>query len=205
MRKNIVECLGTFFLVYAIGFSQEPLAIGLMLSVMVYIGGHISGAHYNPAVTIGFLIRRKIAASEAGGYVVSQLMGALLAAFAHHAVLGTSMTPTPAPGVSIGTAIFLEAVSTFALVIVIFTVATAKQLQGNFIYGFAIGLTVTALAMSVGSTCGGAFNPAVAFGPMIQDVLTGTPASSNILVYLVGPVLGGIVAPFVFNFVNNEP
>src|SRR5690606_23712284 len=185
MRNNLVELIGTFFLVLAVGFTGDPLAIGLMLAVAIYTGGHISGAHYNPAVTLGFLARKDLTVSEAFAYIVSQLLGASLAAGVFFLVHGKTFAPAPGAGFGATPATCIELLGTFLLVLVIFNVARAKELKGNFVYGFAIGLTITAVAYSGGPVSGGAFNPAVALGPMLVDLVQGGSAIQNVLIYLV--------------------
>jgi len=203
-QKNLIECIGAYFLVLAIGFSGNPLAIGLMLAVMVYCGGHISGAHYNPAVTFGFLVGRKMGLSQVLGYWVSQIMGAFLAAFTFYLVQHKTFAPQPAAGVSFLQACSMEAICTFALVLVIMSVATAKKLEGNFVYGFAIGLTVTASAYVAGGISGGAFNPAVGMGPILVDIIFGSGSPSHIILYIVGPLLGAAMAAKVFEYLNQS-
>ena len=198
MKKYITEFIGTFFLVLTIGLTGNPLAIGAVLMVMIYAGGHISGAHYNPAVTIAVLIRGKISTGEAMVYLGSQLAGALAAAL----VVGI-FKEVPAEAMqSLDTtkAIVAEVIGTFALAYVVLNVATAKSNAGNSYYGLAIGFTVFAMAMAFGDYSGGAFNPAVAVGASVMKAF----AWSNIWIYLVGCFGGAILAALVFNMNNEE-
>lgn len=204
MRKNLMELIGTFFLVTTIGFSGEPLAIGLMLTVMVYCGAHISGAHYNPAVTLALYFRNNISINTAVSYWISQILGATLAGIFHYVTFTESFAPSPADNVSFTLAIFIEALATAALALVVLNVVFAPKLKGNYIYGLAIGLTVTALAYSFGDLSGGAFNPAVAIGPMLVDYATGGSYVNNMCLYLVGPFLGGFIASTVYGYTNSS-
>src|SRR6266581_2599855 len=155
MNKYIAEFIGTFFLVLTIGCTGvgacviAPLAIGAALMVMVFAGGHISGAHYNPAVTLGVLIRGKVNAADVVPYMVAQLAGAAIAAiavtkFLRAGVAVTAITP------HVGSALLAEFLFTFALVYVVLNAATAEGTSGNSFYGLAIGMTVMTGAFAVG-------------------------------------------------------
>src|SRR6266446_1617671 len=164
-RKLIVEFIGTFFLVYVIGCVSlqahvllGPLAIGASLMVMIFAGGHISGGHYNPAVTLGVWIRGACSALEAGFYLVAQVIGAIVAALAAEFLLGHGSSPA-ASTVTVAQVMLAEALGTFALVYTVLNVATAPATAGNSFYGLAIGFTVFAQAVAVGKVSGGAFNP----------------------------------------------
>ena len=198
MKKYITEFIGTFFLVLTIGLTGNPLAIGAALMVMIYAGGHISGAHYNPAVTLAVLIRGRISISDAMVYMSSQLAGALAAAL----VVGI-YKQAPAEAIqSLDTtkAIVAEAIGTFALAYVVLNVATAKGNAGNSYFGLAIGFTVMAMAFAFGEYSGGAFNPAVAVGASVMKAFEW----GNIWIYLVGCFGGAILAALVFNMNNAD-
>ena len=204
MRNYLMEFIGTMFLVLAIGFSNNPLAIGLMLMAMVYMGGHISGGHYNPAVTLAVFIRGKIEGKFVAGYMISQVLGAFTAALIFYLINSHSFYPAPAEGVVLWKTILLELIFTFALCSVVLATATNETISGNYIYGLAIGLTVTASAYSVGSITGGAFNPSVFLGPMLMDVITGGTSYNHLLLYLIGPFSGGVLAAIVYKYLNKN-
>ena len=211
-RKLVTEFVGTFFLVLTIGLAVlgevevAPLAIGSVLMVMVYMGGHVSGAHYNPAVTLAVWLRGKMPASEVAPYVGAQLVAAFAAAFVAHAVLGGTFAPAPAEGVSLAAFFAIEVLFTFALVLVVLNVATAPTTAGNSYYGLAIGFTVLAGAFVAGPISGGAFNPAVGLGPILVDALFGDGrALGGLWVYLVAPTLGALLAVPVYKMQNPEP
>jgi aquaporin Z len=205
-RKWIVEFIGTFFLVYVIGCVSlqdhvllAPLAIGASLMVMIFAGGHISGAHYNPAVTLGVWIRGACTSREAGFYLLAQLIGAVVAALAAGFLLGHGSTV----GASTATAaqvILAEALGTFALVYTVLNVATAPATAGNSFYGLAIGFTVFAQAVAVGKVSGGAFNPAVAVGVVVLGLANG----ANLWIYWLSEFVGAAVAAVLFLVVNQE-
>ncbi len=202
MRNYLMEFIGTMFLVLTIGLAGDPIAIGVVLMVMVYMGGHISGAHYNPAVTLAVWMRGKLNASQVPGYVVAQILGAIAAALIYYLIKGSTFSPSPGAGVLPWKATLLELLFTFALCSVVLTVATTKKLEGNYIYGLAIGFTLLTSAMSIGSISGGVLNPAVAIGPMIVKTLMDGNAFGPILIYIIGPLLGGAFAARIYLYLN---
>jgi aquaporin Z len=205
MKKYITELIGTFFLVFVIGLSGNPLAIGGILMAMVFMGGHTSGAHYNPAVTLAILIRKKIDLKDAMMYMVFQIIGALLAATAFHFMYGKTFAPMPDHSINILKPLFIETAFTFALATVVLNVATHSGTSGNSFYGFAIGFTVLAAAIAGGSISGGAFNPAVGIGPIVVDAIFGTgKAMHDLWLYLVGPFAGGAIAAIMFKVMHPE-
>jgi len=205
MKKYITEFIGTFFLVLVIGLSGNPLAIGSILMVMVYMGGHISGAHYNPAITLALMMRKKIGSTEAAMYMVFQVVGAILAAMFVYLLTRQTFGPTPKEGYNILKPLFIEGAFTFALASVVLNVAATKATSGNSYYGLAIGFTVLAGAVAGGPISGGAFNPAVGIGPLVIDQAFARSGNiSNIWIYLVGPFAGGATAAIVHGFTNPE-
>jgi aquaporin Z len=200
MRKYLTEFIGTFFLVFTIAMTAEPLAIGAVLMVMVFAGGHISGAHYNPAITLAILIRGRIKWKEAFPYMIVQVAGAVVAAFAAGWLLeNPDVTAQHLDGKTVE-ALTAEIIGTFALAFVVLNVATARGTSGNSFYGLAIGFTVFAMASAVGGISGGAFNPAVAIGMSVFKAFHW----ANIWIYLVACFGGSILAALVFNFSNPD-
>ena len=204
MNKYIAEFIGTFFLVLTIGCTVigggsgviPPLAIGAALMVMIFAGGHISGAHYNPAVTIGVLIRGKVNAVDVVPYILAQVLAATVAATAVKFLrAGIDVTPLEP---NIGPALLAEFLFTFALVYVVLNSATAEGTSGNSFYGLAIGMTVMTGAFAVGNISGGAFNPAVAIG----ICMLGLSTWGNIWIYLVANFAAAVVAAVIFNLIN---
>lgn len=204
MKKHITEFIGTFFLVLVIGLSGNPLAIGSILMVMVYMGGHISGAHYNPAITLALLMRKKIGSTEAVTYMVVQVIGALMAALFVYLLTGETFGPAPKVGYNILKSVFIEGAFTFALASVVLNAAATKATSGNSYFGLAIGFTVLAGAIAGGPISGGAFNPAVGIGPLVIGTAFGGADISNIWIYLVGPFGGGAAAAIVHQFTSGE-
>lgn len=204
--KYSVEAIGTFFLIFAIGASIRtgnplaPIAIGATLMAMIYAGGHISGAHYNPAVTMAVLTRGRISLHNAIGYWISQIAGAAAGAMAVMAVIPRTVDITPQPTGHIIAVAIAEILFTFALCHVVLNVATSKDHKSNSFYGLAIGFTVTAGALCVGGLSGGAFNPAVVIGGSAMGLFSW----SAIWVYLASQITAGIAAGALFRWQNPD-
>jgi aquaporin Z len=203
MRKYAVEFIGTFFLVLTVGCSVlagggviAPLAIGSALMVMVFAGGHISGGHYNPAVTLGVFIRGRCPAADVVPYWIAQIVGGSAAALVVSVLRPDAAVTAGNPDVV--PALVAEFLFTFALVYVVLNVATAKGTANNSFYGLAIGFTVMTGAFAVGDISGGAFNPAVATGITIM----GLSSWSNIWIFLAANFAAGAVAGLVFKALN---
>lgn len=207
MNKYITEFIGTMFLVLVVGVAaiggaagaMAPVAIGTILMVMVYAGGHISGAHYNPAVTLAVLIRGKIDMGGAITYWIAQIGGALAAWAIATFIFDVEGAGTSAVK-SVGQGLTAEILGTFALAYVVLNTATAKGTNGNSFYGLAIGFTVLTCAFTFGGFSGGAFNPAVAIGACLMKGFLW----ADLWIYLVGCLAGGALAAIVFNMNNPE-
>jgi aquaporin Z len=197
-RKLTIEFIGTFLLVFTIGMAVHsagalaPLAIGAVIMVLVFAGGHISGGHYNPAISLAVFARGKLTGREYGAYAVVQVVGAILAGLLIKAL--AYAPAAAAPVASQGRMLIVEFLFTFLLCFVVLNVATSKDTENNSFYGLAIGFTVAAGAFAVGPISGGVFNPAVAFGGSVLGMLTW----SNLWVYLLAQLIGGAVAAGVF-------
>jgi aquaporin Z len=199
--KYVYEFIGTFFLVLTVGMTVinpgsagalAPLAIGSVLAVMVYAGGYLSGAHYNPAISLAVYLRGKLSLSDLGLYWIAQLLAGIVAAYAAIYLKGHSHD---APlQLDTWRALLAEFLFTFALCYVVLNTATAVETAGNSYFGFAIGFTVLAGAYAVGAISGGAFNPAVALGITIMNL--SVPA--NLWIFIVGNLAGGVAAALIF-------
>lgn len=204
MQKYLTEFIGTFFLTLTACLTvsgERPipaLAIGSSLMIMVYMGGHISGGHYNPAVSLAVLLRKKFPSSDFVPYVISQLLGGTAAAWIAYLVVGKTINVAPGAGVSITSALLVEALFTFALALTVLNVACSEKTKGNSFYGLAIGFTVVVGAFAGGWISGGAFNPAVGTGPNVINALFGGGTWGNIWIYYAGPLAGGALAAVVF-------
>ena len=203
MNKYIIEFIGTFFLVLIIGLTSNPIAIGLGLAVLVYMGAHISGAHYNPAVSLAMLINKKLSPKELGFYIFYQLLGAVFATYTLY-FLGNEDFSVVSNTSDISQFIVAEILFTFLLVFVILNVALNKNIEGNQYFGLAIGLTVAAGAFSVGDISGAVFNPAISFGASVYsfidpEVGTNALVSSDFFIYyLITGIVGAVVASYAY-------
>jgi len=217
LAPYIVELIGTAMLTFTVGCSGltqsgSPstkefggLSIGFSLIVLVFLGGHISGGHYNPAVTMGVLLtmRSKISPSKAVGYILVQLLGSLLgAALVNVCTGGGLFGPQVGDGYSLINGIVSEIIATFLLVSVVLNVATTQAQENNSFFGLAIGLTVACMAIAVGGISGGAFNPAVGTGPHILRWMVNGSGYKSFWIYWVGPLLGAALAALLFRVTN---
>jgi aquaporin Z len=210
MRVYLTEFIGTFFLVLTVGLtvlSETPfaaLAVGGSLMVMVFMGGHISGAHYNPAVSFAVALRRRLSWGQMGAYMASQILGALVAALLVQLIMGRTFAPEPAHGLAAWKAVLVEGLYTFALALVVLNVATIQKTKGNSFYGLAIGFTIVVAVIAGGPLTGGAFNPAVGIGPIVVHSLLGDGSPAWMWLYVVGPMLGALVAAGVFRLQGED-
>ncbi|HXN35854.1 MAG TPA: aquaporin [Opitutaceae bacterium] len=207
MKRYLVEFIGTFFLVFTVGSTViapgagplAPLAIGASLMVMIFAGGHVSGGHFNPAVTLAVWMRGKCDTKDVVPYWIAQVAAAFVAAWIVHKI---KMAGAAQPLVlaSWKPAFVAEFLFTFALCWVVLNVATSKGTSGNSFYGLAIGMTVMTGAFAVGNVSGGAFNPAVATG----ITLMGLSYWGNLWVLLAGEAAGAVAAAAAYRVVNGS-
>ncbi len=208
-NKLITEFIGTFFLVLTIGCTGipkdpgviAPLAIGAALMVMVFAGGHISGAHYNPAVTLAVWMRGGCDGKTAMSYMITQAVAGVVAALTVAFLVGWG---TPLEIKAVPQAFLAEFLFTFALAYVVLNTATVKSTEGNSYFGLAIGMTVMVGAFAVGPISGGAFNPAVAVGVAFMQLIQ----TGDIWIHLLADFAGGAVAALAFRAIHrpvNEP
>jgi aquaporin Z len=206
MNRYLVEFVGTFFLVLVVGMTViapgagviAPLAIGSTLMIMVYAGGHISGGHYNPAVTLSVWLRGKCPFKDVVPYMLAQVLAGLAAAFV--VKYFKQDAPVVAMTPDVARSLLNEFLFTFALCYVVLNTATSSKNAGNSYYGLAIGFTVVIGAFAGGAISGGAYNPAVAVGITAM----GLSALNNIWIFLVANLLAGAFAAAVYRLVNPE-
>jgi len=200
--KLITEFIGTFFLTLTIctaaafgsAGSHAPFAIASTLMVMIYAGGHVSGAHYNPAVTISIYMRGACDKSDVAPYIASQLTAGVAAALVASNVLMPNADVSP-KAMDTTPALAAELMFTFALAYVILNVATSESTEGNGYYGAAIAFVVLAGALTVGSISGASFNPAVTASLVSAGVLE----AADSWVHIAPQLVGGALAALVFN------
>lgn len=218
-QKLIVEALGAFALCFfsigAVVLTQGQdivaigIATGLAIGVMVAAAGHISGGHYNPAVTAGMLVTKRIGVTDGVAYIIAQMVGAVLGAGAITLAyldvdrnrvnlglptVGTSLVADPAVDLTATNALAMEAILTFFLVLVIFGTAVDKRSIGRWVAPLAIGITIAIGNMAGVAASGAAMNPIRWFGPAViqQDW-------ANAWVWIVGPVVGGLLAAVLYD------
>ncbi len=214
-KNYLAEFIGTFALVFigagavlvngltngAVGVVGIALAHGLVLMTMIYSLAHISGAHFNPAVTIAMLVNKRIELAKAVTYLIAQLLGAsvagLLLLFLYPQASGEQLYGFP-PELGFGFGTLLEAVLTFFLVFTIYGVAVNKQAPVGF-FGLAIGAVLIYDIVVGGTQTGAAMNPARAFGPALASGVW-----SPQLIYWIGPIFGALVASFVYEYLFLE-
>jgi len=217
----IMEFIGTFFLTASIAFNlinflrsdqvfemQAALGIGTCLVAVVYAGGHLSGAHYNPSITISVWVsrRNKITTLDAAIYIIVQLFAAFLAGLFQWAILSETFRIAPASNVALFGAVVVEWFWTFLLDFVVLQTATTTPQAGNSFFGMAIGFAVLSGICSAGYVSGGALNPAILLGLNFADALAHGDISrlEYTWIYLLGGSLGGISAGLLFHVTNTD-
>jgi len=195
LSQLLTEFLGTFFLVLTVVLSDgEGFVIGPCLMVLVYMGGHLSGAHYNPAVTLGVTLRGACDRKMAVYYVIVQFIAALMAGTIGDSLMRREgyvlLSPSPGPGYNVLQAFFAETMHTFLLLLVVLNVATAKKTDKNSYFGLAIGVTVLVGVKTIGPISGGVFNPAVGFGLIVNALWYQSQTLRYLWIYLTAPFLG---------------
>mmetsp|Transcript_9416 Transcript_9416/g.14100 ORF Transcript_9416/g.14100 Transcript_9416/m.14100 type:complete len:293 (+) Transcript_9416:93-971(+) len=205
------EFFGTMMLTLVIALTAgkevlAPLAIGGILMSMIFTYGHISGANYNPAVSLAVLVRGKITSAVFGGYVLSQLLGGICGAlFAKLIVFEDSSNlvdlPLPSPSIEVWKAFLLELVFTYTLCTTVLNTATTTSIGPNSFYGLAISFVVMAGAVASGGYSGAVFNPAVAIGLYTAH---GTTDGGMLWLYWIAPMMGGIISGIMFHILNSS-
>lgn len=201
MKRELVEFIGTFFFILTIVMTGNPIAIAAMLMAWVYIGGFVSGGHYNPAVSLAAALRGKLSWTHLPSYWIAQILGGFAAfALAHFL---RSRVIMPAPQVGLFPAFIVEVLLAFVLALVVLTVATSAKFKDSRIFGVAIGFTIPALAYLGTPISGGLFNPAIALGAALFGLLQGMVITwPHILMYVTGALLGGFLAAWAFYYFN---
>lgn len=201
MKKLVVEFLGTFFFILTIAMTSNPFAIAAMLMAWVYIGGYISGAHYNPMVSLAVALVGKLSWKKLPWYMLAQVLGGILAFIMTRFWHGMITIPMPGVHVTLLQAFIMEVLLAFVLALVILVVAMSEKFKGNDIFGLAIGFTIPALAYLGGPISGGLFNPAIALGATIVGIFGGAPIVwEHLIMYVAGAFLGGFLAACAFKY-----
>lgn len=200
-KRYVMEFLGTFFLTTAIVFTRDPLAIGLMLVALVYIGGHVSGANYNPALSLAAYLRGRLSQKDLLAYWGSQFLGACVAVWMYKLVANSLyIVDVQQELMGTGISFFSEALLSLVLVMTFLTVTQASKFNNSTVYGVAIGLALMAIAF-----LGGLFNPAVGLAAMVCRFVSGGDMATwqAVLVLVGGPLSGGAVAAYLYEYLND--
>ncbi|MCL4361810.1 aquaporin [Candidatus Dependentiae bacterium] len=199
MKKLVMEFLGTFFLVLTVAVTGNPLAIASVLMAWTYIGGFVSGAHYNPAVSLAVGIRSGHEWIHIAYYTLAQVLGGIIAYATTYYLHGSIHIPAPAVGLV--QAFIVEILLAFVFTLVVLTVSTAEVFKNNYVFGFAIGFTIPALVYLGTPISGGLFNPAIALGANLLGVIRGMPVMwSEVGMYVGGALIGGALAAYAFDY-----
>ena len=204
MKRYLIELIGTFFVVVAISFTgnSNPIAVGLMLMSMVYLASHVSGAHFNPAISLACFLRGLHSIQTTAFYWLSQIVGACLAIFLFKAITGQIFNPETVAELSLSLSITMEALLTAVFCTLFLTIMHASRFRNFMANGFVVGLSYTALLF-----IGGLFNPAVILGALCCGLASGAGIISttpSLLVYLVAPCIGAVVAAYAQPYLNEE-
>jgi aquaporin Z len=198
MKKYILELIGTMFLVLTYGFTESPLAIGAMFTVLIYLGMNISGSHYNPAISIAMWMRGKIKLNELWFYILFQTIGGFIAAALYWVIASKRYYPAPAEWVSYWKVFLIEFIFTFFVCFVFLFVMTSKKFKFANMSGLIIGFALMAV-MFLGAT----FNPAVSIGPSLFDLFSGSfVAIKHVPEYILGSIGGGAFAGFLYQYIR---
>lgn len=203
MQKYIMEMIGSYFLTVAITLTGNPLSIGFMLAAMIFIGGHISGAHCNPVVSLAMFLRNKLKLHDMIGYMAAQLVGALCALLLFNSITGTVFVPDMAADLPLWISVKMELILTFVFCWVVITVLSQGIERGMVNYHAALSIGFTLMAVGF---VGGLLNPAVGLATMIVNIAkNGTFTQANhALIYVISPLMGSIIAAYCYRFFNEN-
>jgi glycerol uptake facilitator-like aquaporin len=203
MKNYFTELFGTFFLVLIIGINGNPLAIGFGLMVLIYLGFHVSGAHYNPIVTLAMLFRKEISLFDSINYIIFQILGATLAGSAVFFLSSVTMEVQPNLSATVYQILGHEVLFTYLYVYAFLNVSSRPKLKNNSFYGLVLGSAFMVGLFSSIQTSGGVFNPATSVGVSLSHLFIGDGVSKYYLwYYLVGPALGGLFATAHYSLIS---
>ncbi|HET8866193.1 MAG TPA: aquaporin [Gracilimonas sp.] len=200
MRSYITEAIGAFFLVLVFGFTGDPLAIGLTLMALVYVGYPVSGAHYNPAVSLAFFLKRELSASDLLGYILSQLIGGFFAAFVIYFLSTSVFYVEPPSDTGLYQQVFSEVFFSAIFVMIMMILSLSTLHRKNQLVGLIVGLTFTGMLMVSTPISGGILNPAISIGTALFDLVKGGDSYIHLLLYTLAPLCGGALAAFSFSY-----
>lgn len=207
IRPYVTESIGTLLLTLTITLTGNPLAAALMLTTLVYIGGHISGGHYNPAVSCAEYVHGHLSLKNLFYYGAAQVVGAIGGLVLFYMISHVPFSPELPAETSLSILFLMEALMTSVLCLTVLTVTHVVSLKNTPVYGAAIGLALGAIA-----SIGGLFNPAIALGSFFvkliyldaQQTAELVWMHQGILIHTFAPLLGGAVAAWVFSYLNKD-
>lgn len=204
-NKYLIECIGSYFLVLAYGLSGEAIAIGFMLSALIYVGALTSGAHFNPAISMSAFFLKKLSGTELFGYIVAQIVGAFLAAST--ILFVSSLVYYVEPPINSG---FYQQLGIETLLAFMLTLTALVAWIGNpshksvATYSLVMGFVLVASVMIGQNISGAILNPAISIGTSILDYFLGGASYQDIITYTIAPIFGASIATFVYKFVIAE-
>jgi aquaporin Z len=198
MKRYIVEFIGTMLLAIAISFTGNPLAIGLMLMALIYVGGHVSGGYFNPVLTIAGWMRDRLSTKDFCIYLAMQTVGACVAVIFFNVITQNVFMPDASPDLPLWIAISLEGLLSMLFCLVFLVTTQLSYFKVVPIQGMVIGLTLVSMGF-----IGGIFNPAVGLGSLLVCMAKGelaVPLITFLLIYLAGPLMGGLCAVYAYEY-----
>jgi glycerol uptake facilitator-like aquaporin len=207
MRKYTIEFFGTFFLLLISALSENPIAIGLGLAALIYTGAHISGAHYNPAVSLAMFIRGEINRKDLLFYIVFQILGAIFGSLAYFLITNGFFEIEPNSSTTRNQFLIAEFIFTFLLVITILFVATHPKIKKNNYYGAVIGLVVVASQYSIGDISSSVLNPAISIGPSLFNIADSGSINMSLAFspyYIAITLIASVFSAYIYNFYLKE-
>jgi len=197
MKQYAMEFIGTFFLTLAISLVGNPITVGLMLMAMIYVGGHVSGAHFNPAISFACFIHNRMQLAEMGMYIVAQSLGAIGALWFFMIVTNNTFALDMVPESPLFGPMMIEALMVLVLCWVYLMMNVSNRYKDTAIAGIVLGLTLMAIA-----SAGSLFNPAVAIASLLCNFIKEGSFGdmTSVLVYIAGPLLGAFASSFIYNY-----
>ena len=195
-KQFCMEFLGTLILVLSVALTGNPLAFAMIFMALVYVGGHVSGSHFNPAVTLAVAMMSPMSMTRIAGYMGSQILGGLGAGVIYYALTGSVFSPDTGMGIVGWKALSVEILFTYVFIMAILTATRSAGLKDH-LYGLVIGFTFLGIAFM-----GGVYNPAAAVGPMAMDAMMTGASLFNLLIYVFGPLTGAALGAMSYKYFN---
>ena len=205
LKALVMEYIGTFFLMLVFATSGNAFAVALVLMLMVYIGAHVSGAQYNPAVTFGLFVAGKISSNKVMSFIVTQFIAGISAIAVYSLLGGKELIVRPAATATLFQSVLAETLFSFSLVLTVFMTMVDRKSEENSYFGLAVGLNVIVGAFAVGAISGGVFNPVLGIAPQIYRLFTGGSIMPEVIaLYLIAPMFGALIASIVYNILASK-